>query len=61
MADDSCGPTNPIAPSVAAKPGQRTVHCVKFCKDMPGLERVPWKGEIRKRVYENVREESWKI
>jgi hypothetical protein len=27
-------------------PGARTVHCVKFGKDMPGLERVPWKGDI---------------
>ena len=48
MADDSCGPTKPAAPSMPAKPGARTVHCVKFDKDMPGLERIPWKGDIGK-------------
>ena len=37
------------------------VHCVKFDKDMPGLERVPWKGELGKRVYENVSAEAWKL
>lgn len=60
MADDPCGPPNPAVPA-PAKPGQRTVHCVKFGKDMPGLERVPWKGEIGKRVFENVSAEAWKM
>ena len=61
MADDSCGPTKPVAPSQPAEPGAHTVHCVKFDKDMPGLERVPWKGELGKRVYENVSQEAWKM
>ncbi len=61
MADESCGPAKPAAPSAPAKPGQRMVHCVKFDKDMPGLERVPWKGELGKRVYENVSAEAWKL
>jgi Fe-S cluster biosynthesis and repair protein YggX len=61
MADESCGPTNPVAPSAPAKPGQRVVHCVKFDKDMPGLERIPWKGELGKRVYENVSADAWKL
>jgi len=61
MADDSSGPTKPAASSQPAKPGERIVHCVKFGKDMPGLERVPWKGELGKRVYENVSQEAWKM
>ncbi len=61
MADESCGPTNPVAPSTPAKPGQRVVHCVKFDKDMPGLERIPWKGDLGKRVYENVSADAWKL
>ena len=39
----------------------RMVKCVKFGKEMPGLERIPWKGEIGKRVYENVSAEAWKM
>jgi Fe-S cluster biosynthesis and repair protein YggX len=61
MADDSCGPVRPAASSVPAKPGARVVHCVKFDKDMPGLERIPWKGELGKRVYESVSQEAWKM
>jgi Fe-S cluster biosynthesis and repair protein YggX len=59
MADDSCEPTP--APSEPVKPGTRMVHCVKFDKEMPGLDRVPWRGEIGKRVYENVSKEAWKL
>jgi len=61
MADDSCEPTKPAVPSAPAKPGQRMVHCVKFGKDMPGLERIPWKGELGKRVFENASAEAWKL
>src|SRR6266699_172762 len=61
MADDSSGSTKPAAPSAAANSGPRTVHCVKFDKDMPGLERIPWKGDLGKRVYENVSQEAWKL
>jgi Fe-S cluster biosynthesis and repair protein YggX len=61
MVDESCGPTNPVASSAPAKPGQHVVHCVKFDKDMPGLERIPWKGELGKRVYDSVSAEAWKL
>ena len=59
MADDSCGPV-PV-PSEPIKPGTRMVHCVKFDKDLPGLDRVPWKGELGKRVFENVSKDAWKL
>jgi Fe-S cluster biosynthesis and repair protein YggX len=48
----------------AAQPAPQGVHmvkCVKFGKEMPGLDRVPWKGEIGKRVYDNVSKEAWKL
>ena len=61
MADESRGPVNPAPSNAPAKSGPRTVHCVKFDKDMPGLERVPWKGEIGKRVYDSVSQEAWKM
>jgi Fe-S cluster biosynthesis and repair protein YggX len=37
----------------------RMVKCVKLGQELPGLDRVPWKGEIGKRVYENVSKEAW--
>jgi len=39
MANDSCEGT-PV-PSEPVKPGTRMVHCVKFGKEMLGLDRVP--------------------
>lgn len=41
--------------------GERMVHCVKFGREMPGLDRPPWKGELGKRIYENVSKEAWKM
>ncbi len=62
MADDNCS-TNPgAAPSAqTAAPGTRMVKCVKFGKELPGLDRIPWKGDIGKRVYDNVSKEAWKL
>src|SRR5258708_20076824 len=59
MANESCGPTP--APSEPVKPGTRMVHCVKFGRDMPGLDRPPWKGELGKRVFESVSKDAWKL
>ena len=59
MANEDCGTTP--TPSQPAQPGARTVHCVKFDKDLPGLDRVPWKGELGKRVFENVSKDAWKL
>jgi Fe-S cluster biosynthesis and repair protein YggX len=59
MANESCGPTP--APSEPATPGARVVKCVKFGKEMPGLDRVPWRGELGKRVFENVSKDAWKL
>lgn len=40
---------------------QRTVHCVKLKKDLPGLERLPVQGELGQRVYDNVSKEAFKM
>src|ERR1700683_3572470 len=42
------------------QPG-RMVKCVKLGRELPGLDRIPWKGEIGKRVYENVSKDAWKM
>jgi Fe-S cluster biosynthesis and repair protein YggX len=45
----------------AAPAGVRMVHCVKFGREMPGLDRAPWKGELGQRIYDNVSKEAWKM
>ncbi len=59
MANDPCGPAP--TKNQTAEPGARIVRCVKFDKDLPGLDRPPWKGELGKRVYENVSKDAWKL
>jgi Fe-S cluster biosynthesis and repair protein YggX len=63
MADDKCSDEHQhaAAPPPAAGQNVRMVKCVKFGKEMPGLDRIPWKGELGKRVYENVSKEAWKM
>ena len=61
MANDSCDSPNPPAQAAAPKAGAHMVKCVKFDREMEGLERVPWRGELGKRVYENVSKEAWKM
>ena len=62
MADDKCADNVPApAPQQSAGHNERIVHCVKFGRDLPGLDRIPWKGEIGKRVYESVSKDAWKM
>ena len=42
-------------------PGGRTVKCVKFQKEMPGLDEPPWPGELGRRIYDNVSAEAWTL
>ena len=37
----------------------RMVHCVKFGKEMEGLPRPPFNGELAKRIFDNVSKEAW--
>ena len=39
----------------------RMVHCVKFGKEMEGLPRPPFNGELAKKIFENVSKEAWKM
>jgi Fe-S cluster biosynthesis and repair protein YggX len=59
VVNDSCEPEKPSSAPVS--PGTRLVHCVKFGKELPGLDRVPWRGALGKRVYENVSKDAWKL
>ena len=55
---DDCAP--PPTPPVSNKTG-RVVHCVKFQKEMPGLDSPPWPGELGQRIFENVSAQAWKL
>ena len=37
----------------------RMVNCVLLKKEAPGLERMPYPGELGKRIFENVSKEAW--
>ncbi|KAB7623391.1 oxidative damage protection protein [Alkalilimnicola sp. S0819] len=37
----------------------RTVQCAKLGREAEGLDRVPYPGELGKRVYESVSKEAW--
>ena len=36
------------------------MFCVKFQRELPGLEAPPWPGELGQRVYNNVSAEAWR-
>lgn len=38
----------------------RMVNCVVLGTEAPGLERVPYPGDLGQRIFENVSEEGWK-
>jgi Fe-S cluster biosynthesis and repair protein YggX len=57
---DDCAPPAQTQAPVGNQSG-RTVRCVKFQKDMPGLDTQPWPGELGKRVFENVSAQAWKL
>jgi Fe-S cluster biosynthesis and repair protein YggX len=39
----------------------RKVFCVKFQKELPGLDQPPWPGEIGQRLYDSVSLQAWKL
>ncbi len=42
--------------------GARKVFCVKFQKEMQGLDEIPFEGHpLGLRIYENVSKDAWKL
>jgi Fe-S cluster biosynthesis and repair protein YggX len=58
MAD--CAPPAPDTPPAGNQSG-RVVQCVKFQKEMPGLDAPPWPGELGQRIYGSVSAQAWKL
>jgi Fe-S cluster biosynthesis and repair protein YggX len=56
---DDCAPAPNQQP--AGNKSGRTVQCVKFGKEMPGLDSAPWPGELGQRIFENVSAQAWKL
>ena len=50
-----------MAESTESNATARTVKCVKFQKDLPGLAEPPWPGDIGQRVFENVSADAWEL
>ena len=58
MADNCAAP--PKADDAGHGSG-RTVQCVKFQKELPGLDAPPWPGELGRRIFERVSSQAWKL
>ena len=44
----------------AIRPGARKVFCVKFQREMEGLDEVPFEGHpLGQKIFENVSKEAW--
>ena len=50
-----------VNPEPAGNRTGRTVTCVKFQKELPGLDAPPWPGEVGQRIYDTVSAEAWKL
>lgn len=37
----------------------RTVQCVRLKKEAEGLDRVPYPGDLGKKVFDNVSKQAW--
>jgi Fe-S cluster biosynthesis and repair protein YggX len=37
----------------------RMVNCVKIGRELPGLEKPPFSGELGERIFENVSQQAW--
>jgi Fe-S cluster biosynthesis and repair protein YggX len=40
---------------------ERMVQCVKFGKELPGLEKPPFPGPLGQRIFENVSKQAWEL
>ena len=45
----------------AVAPAGRMVFCAKLQRELPGLETLPWPGELGQRIYEHVSAQAWRM
>ena len=41
--------------------GARIVKCKKLNRDLPGLEKPPFGGEMGQKIYDNISADAWKM
>lgn len=39
----------------------RMVQCVKIGRELPGLEKPPFPGELGDRIYNNISQQAWQM
>ena len=39
----------------------RMIKCVKFQRELPGLDEPPFDNDLGQRIYQNVSKEAWKM
>jgi Fe-S cluster biosynthesis and repair protein YggX len=48
--------------SNAIRPGARKVFCVKFQKELEGLDEIPFEGHpLGQKIYDSVSKDAWKM
>jgi len=40
---------------------ERLVHCIKLGKELPGLDKPPFKGELGQKLYDSVSKDGWRL
>ena len=57
-----CGHGHPPNPQPAqSSEAAHMVKCVKFGREMPGLDEPPFDTDLGVRIYENVSQDAWKM
>lgn len=39
----------------------RIIYCQKLSRELPGLQRKPFKNELGERIYENISQQAWQM
>ncbi len=39
----------------------RLIHCVKLKKELEGLDRPPYPGELGQKIYEHISKDAWNM
>lgn len=57
--DQTARPATTAARTGAQSTGPRMVFCAKLQRELPGLDKPPFPGELGKRIYENISKQAW--